>query len=128
MKSRKEITIATIITVLLVLVTAFCISGTVLSQKKGGSIVEGQYYRAAEQEYVRAVKSLLSEKGYENSGVTMNSVVEEDGSRAYTVTIHHRRIEQLDAEEKHALIEACQRLVFPIGDCIFFHQFLETDR
>lgn len=127
MKNMKEFTITTIITVLLVLIIAFCISGTVIGQNKGDARAEEQYYQAAEQAYIKEIRNLLEEKGYSNSGVTMNRVIEEDGTREYTVTIHHRRISCLSDEQKNALVTECQSIDFSVENCSIFHEFLETD-
>lgn len=127
MKNMKEFTITTIITVLLVLIIAFCISGTVIGQNKGDARAEEQYYQAAELAYIKEIRNLLEEKGYSNSGVTMNRVIEEDGTREYTVTIHHRRISCLSDEQKNALVTECQSIDFSVENCSIFHEFLETD-
>lgn len=127
MKNMKEFTITAIITIVLALVIAFCISGTVIGQNKGDARAEEQYYRVAEQEYMQEIRNLLEEKGYCNSGVTMNRVIEEDGTREYIVTIHHRRIENLSDEQKNALVTECQSIGFPVENCSFCHEFLETD-
>lgn len=127
MKNKKELAITAIVTVVLVLITAFSVSGTVIGQNKGDDRARKQYLRVAEQEYVQEIRNLLEEKGYCSSGVTMNRVIEEDGTREYTVTIHHRRIESLSDEQKNALIAECQSIGFPAENCSFCHEFLETD-
>ncbi len=127
MKSMKEFMISTIITIVLALVIAFGISGTVIGQSKGCDRDRERYYRTAEQEYVQEIRNLLEEKGYCNSGITMNRVIEEDGTREYTITIHHRRIDRLCDEQKDALIAECQSIAFPVENCNFCHEFLETD-
>ena len=110
MKNKKEFAITAIVTVVLVLITAFSVSGTVIGQNKGDDRAREQYLRMAEQEYVQEIRNLLEEKGYCSSGVTMNRVIEEDGTREYTVTIHHRRIESLSDEQKNALVAECQSI------------------
>lgn len=127
MKNFKEITITTVVTMLLILIIAFCICGTAFGQSRGRSQAQERYYRALEQEYVEEIRKLLAERGYCNSGVTMNRVVEEDGSRQYIVTIHHRRIMQLDQEQQKELLDECRIIDFPVEDCTFCHEFLETD-
>lgn len=127
MKNMKEFTITTIITVLLVLIIAFCISSTVIGQNKSDARAEEQYYHTAEQKYIQEIRDLLKEKGYSNSGITMNRVIEEDGTREYTVLIHHRRISRLSNEEKNALVRECQSINFSVENCSIFHEFLETD-
>ena len=119
MKNLREITITAFITVILILIIAFCICGTVFGRDKGASWVKAGYYQSMEQEYVQEIRSLLEEKGYCNSGVTMNRVIEEDGTRQYTVTIHHRRIAALNHDQQEQLIEECRS--------IFCHKFFETD-
>lgn len=123
MKSRKEFAITTIITVALVLIIAFCISETVIGQDKGDAKAKEQYYQTAEREYVQEIRRLLKEEGFSNSGVTMNRVIEADGTREYTVTIHHRRIEGLSDEQKKGLLSECQELGFPVENCSIFHEF-----
>ncbi len=127
MKSLKEITITTVVTMLLILIIAFCICGTAFGQSRGRNQAQERYYRALEQEYVKEIRKLLAERGYCNSGVTMNRVVQEDGSRQYTITIHHRRITQLDEEQQEELLGECRMIDFPVEDCTFCHEFLETD-
>lgn len=127
MRKLKEITITTVVTAALIFIIAFCICSTVFGQSGEQNQMEERYYRALEQEYVQKIRNLLEEKGYCNSGVTMNYVVQEDGSRQYTVTIHHRRIKALDKEGQRELLEECRAIGFPVEDCSFCHEFLETD-
>ncbi|MDD6492318.1 MAG: hypothetical protein PUG54_08885 [Firmicutes bacterium] len=127
MKAMRKFTGTTVITIMLVFIIAFCISGTVYSQNQGESRAKAQYYRAIEKEYVSTLRSLLEAEGYHNSGITMNYVTEESGPREYTVIIHHKGIGSLSDEEKDALISQCQRITFPETDCNFYHKFLETD-
>lgn len=127
MKGIKGFTITAIFTVMLVLVTAFCVSGTVNGKGKQDARAREQYYHAAEQEYVQEIRNFLEERGYCNSGVTMNSVIWEDGSREYTVLIHHRRIEKLSDEQRETLITECRSIAFPVENCSLSYEFLETD-
>ncbi len=127
MKKLRDAAITAVLTAILILIAAFCISGTVFCQSKGKAQVEEQSWRILEQEYAARVSSLLEEKGYCNSGITMNRVTQEDGSREYTVTIHHRRINRLDAGERDALLKECEEIAFPVEDCSIYHEFLETD-
>lgn len=127
MKKLKDAAITVVFTVLLILIAAFCISGTVFCRNKGGNQMEEQSWKVMEQEYVARLYSLLEEKGYCNSGVTMNRVIQADGSREYVVKIHHRRINRLDACGQAALLGECRKIAFPVEDCSFYHEFLETD-
>lgn len=115
-----------LITTLLVLISVLAVSGTVLSQSSAGSREQKEYYRMLEQEYVKSVQDYLEEQGYVNSGVTMNRMIEADGSMEYTVTIHHRRISALDPAQRDELVSGCREIAFPIAECIINHAFLET--
>jgi hypothetical protein len=115
------------ITFILVIISALCISGTVISQEKGKSRVKEQYYRQIEQEYIKEMRAFLTECGYKNSGVTMTYILAENGSRQYTVTIHHKKISALDEVHKQQLKQECKSVIFPVEDCSFFHEFLEAD-
>ena len=127
MRLAGRITLSTIITALLVLIAAMGISATVISQDKGMSKVEQQYYKEMEKEYVKDLRALLANKGYSNSGVTMNRVINEDGSMEYLVTIHHKRISKLDNTDRQKLVAECNEIAFPMENCNFYHEFLETD-
>lgn len=116
----------TAITVLLVMIGTLFLSMAVLSQSREAVREQREYYKALEQEYVKRMSEFLEEQGYANSGITMNRVIEEDGALQYTVTIHHRRIEQLDDMQREELLSKCQEIEFPEQDCSFCHKFLET--
>lgn len=127
MRRRKQQIRMTVVMMILVLTAVFGVSGTVLSQQKGMSKEKQSYYRAMEQEYVRELRDFLKEQGYQDSGVTMNRIIDEDERVEYVVTIHHRRILELDEQEKEHLLMVCGEIEFPVRDCGFSHKFLETD-
>lgn len=116
-----------IFTLALILISAFCISGTVISQEKGRSQVDEKYHRQIEQAYVKEVRSFLDEQGYKNSGVTLTYILSEDEGRTYTVTIHHKKISALDEIGKLQLKRECGEIDFPVENCLIYHEFLETD-
>ena len=127
MEITRKISGTVLITAVLVAVIAFCITGTVSGRSKNQDRVEEKYYKTMEKNYVGEIKSLLSEKGFKNSGVTMTRVTEGDGTRIYTVEIHNKRIDRLGSAKKQELREECSAIGFPVEECIFFHEFLETD-
>lgn len=108
-----------LITVLLILVIAFCTTGTVMGMEKGSVKVDEKYYRQIEQEYVRQVRTYLSDTGYDNSGVALTKVFYEDGSREYTLNIHHKRIEKLTGTEQEQLKEDLIRFAHVTGKSDF---------
>lgn len=117
----------TVMTVCLVFISAFCVKGTVMSQSKsGGKELEG-YYRAREKELVKDTREYLNAAGFHNSGVTLTSVTDTDGSREYTITVHHDRIDRMDENARELLKEELAALAFTAENCSFFHEFLVTD-
>lgn len=127
MKTAKQISLKIFFTMILVLTIALFISITAVSRDKNDRRAETEYYRAMEQEYVRQVRGFLQEKGYANSGVTMTEVVDEEGNRAYTVTIHHGKIKTLSEAERQMLLAGCGELQFADADKHISHKFLEAD-
>ena len=91
------------ITALLVCIIAFCIAGTVKGQEAGGNMEMESYYREQEVQLLADMKAYLSQEGFYNSGVTLNRVVDADGNREYTFTIHHSRIDKMSEADRHDL-------------------------
>ena len=92
-------------TIILVLITAFCIAGTVMSKGDMNTAELESYYRQVEKELLGQTREQLEELGFKNSGVTLTKVVDKEGNREYTFKIHHRKIETMSAEERLVLAE-----------------------
>lgn len=114
------------VTVFLILVSALCITFTVMGKSSLAQEEMDSYYRQKEQQLVREVRSYLDEKGYHNSGVMLTRVTYGDGSREYTVTVHHAGINALGSEERKDLAEQLQTFDFQDESCIFYHEFLKN--
>lgn len=87
-------------------------------------------YCEKEQEFIASVKDFLSQRGYTNCGVTMTRVMDENGIRHYTLTVHHDRISKLNAAERTELENALEQISF--GDteekvCYKFFDALEDE-
>lgn len=93
------------LTILLISITVFCTTMTVMGQEKSGRKTEEQEYRELERGYVKDIRGYLNEQGYENSGIALTKVLEADGSRSYTLQVHHRRIQGLTLQQKETLRE-----------------------
>lgn len=121
MKTAKFVTI----TMILLLITTFSVTGTVMSQSRGKNPIDAQHYRTIENQYIACVREQLEEQGYKNAGITMTKIVELDGEREYTVLIHHKRINTLEEAERLMLAEALGSTHFPIEGCDFSYEFME---
>ena len=110
-------------TVLLVLIAALFVGCTAMSTTDIGTRELEEYYLTKEQALAKDVRELLAMKGYENSGVMVTRVIEDDGSRLYTIAVHHKRIDLLDDKERQMLLLQVENLVFDDEACSFFIDF-----
>lgn len=110
-------------TVLLVLVTGCSAGSVAMCQAKGTVRVNEQYYIGMEQAYVEEVRQLLSEAGLTDAGVMLTHVREEDGTRIYKLSVHHRNYPCLNREERESLSDAVHACSFETDKCIFVQEF-----
>lgn len=127
MRILKSMIVTVIISAIFILTAAFSISGTVQSQSRHAAEAEEEYYKEMEEIYVGEIRAFLEEAGYRNSGIMMTRIIDEEGERCYTVTIHHDKLDKLSDAEKKELLDACSRIAFPDGECGFCHKFPEED-
>lgn len=125
MKRRERGTIGFMaVTLCLVLFTAFCVVMTVKSQSNVEEVAVENYYREKEQEVLADTRAYLNREGFTNSGVTLTRVVDAEGNREYIITVHHRKISNLQEDDRETLRMALQGLVFEEENCSFCHTFL----
>ena len=111
-------------TIVLILVTAFSIAGTVISKNDFKADELEQYYLQKEKQLTEDVRDFLNQKGYRNSGVTVTRVVESNGNREYTVTVHHGDIDRMTEGERTVLAGEMGNLTFEDEHCTFSMNFL----
>lgn len=99
-------------TVLLIMVSVFSFGGTVMSRTDFDAAEMEGYYREQEKNLERQVRAYFEEKGFENSGIMLTRVVDTDGSREYTIRVHHRELSGMSKEECGRLEEELQKLNF----------------
>lgn len=127
MRIFRSLIFTIVISAALILVTAFCVSGTVQSQSRHAAEEEERYYKEMEEIYVSEIRAFLADAGYRDSGIMMTKIIDEEGGRDYTVTIHHDKFDKLSCKEKKELLDACGRIGFPDRECGFCHKFLEEN-
>lgn len=119
-----------IVTALLVIIIAFCVAGTVKGQESGPNAEPEAYYREVESQFLDDTKLYLTEQGFSNSGVTLNRIVDAEGNREYTFTIHHSRIDKMsDADRRHLANQLSEREVSVLDasnsdNCTIHYEFL----
>lgn len=124
MKNRKKRIRFVAVTILLILVTVFCMKETVKSQRKEDRGIQNKYYAALEKEYVNALRNELCRQGYANSGITVRWTAKEDNTRCYTVMIHHNRINDLNESGQAALLRTLSETEFEDASCCFYYEFI----
>ncbi|MBR1931289.1 MAG: hypothetical protein IJ833_07460 [Lachnospiraceae bacterium] len=106
-----------------VIVASLCIVVTVFSREALSRSEEEAYYQTLEKEMERQVREYLNEQGFQNSGVMLTRVMEADGSREYTLTVHHSRIENLNQEAQDALGAELEHFFFKGENCSLNQRF-----
>lgn len=115
------------VTALLVMVSAFCVAMTAVSQSRAADQKMEAFYREKEKTLVKEVRSFLNEEGFQDSGVALTRMVDGEGQREYTVTVHHDRIDRMDAKSREILRAELAELDFEEEGCFFRHEFLMAD-
>lgn len=64
-------------------------------------------YQMQERQFKIEIIECLEKMGYENCGITITKVMDADGSREYTVKIHHQ---YLDANNTEKVNKVCKTL------------------
>lgn len=111
-------------TIVLIAIIGFFASCTVISQSDIGVREMENYYREQEKELLQETKALLTEMGFKNSGVTLTRVVDEEGKREYTFTIHHGKIDKMNETERTELAKLLLADAEIDENCTFCHEFL----
>ncbi len=111
-------------TVLLVLIAVFSFAGTAVCRAESCREDLENHYMTLEWQLVQDTRDYLELRGFSHSGVMLNRVVDADGSREYTVTIHHRAIGRMPEQERMELAAALGELAFELEDGSFGYEFL----
>ena len=112
------------VTIFLILVTAFCCVGTVRSRTDLNQKEMESFYREKERKLVSEARAFLNTEGFINSGIMLTHTIETDGSRMYTMTVHHAEIDKMSEEERQQLLEELKNFTFESPNCCFSYKFL----
>lgn len=111
-----------VLTVILVLIIVFCVKGTVLSRESVERGKKNHYYAVLEREYLDRTQQLLEEEGLKGCGVNLRWVSDGDGSREYTILLHHRKLNRMSEEEKSVLTDMLTEMEFQDEACSFRYE------
>lgn len=70
-------------------------------------------YQLQEAQLKNEIRSGLEEMGYDNAGITMTKVMDADGSRAYTVLVHHQYLDADDTDKVNAVYKSLYTIDTP---------------
>ena len=94
-----------IATVFFVLLSAFFLCGTVASQSTRNQDITEEAYIRLEREFLADIRYKLTTEGYENCGINLTRTVDSEGGRFYEISLHHKYLNNLDAEELSSLYQ-----------------------
>lgn len=98
-----------IITIALIFIIAFSITGTVQSKNERKISLNNPYEEEQEKLYVAQIKEQLTQMGYEYAGVMLTKTVSSEG-KVYQLAIHHRAIERMTQVEQNKLMRQLQKI------------------
>ena len=115
------------LTVMLIFILFSLVTMRVKGQGEVDFAADRELYEQLEDSYTERLKDMLENKGYRNAGISMTKIYQPDGSREYTVQIHHKRINQLSDGEKLLLLNELSAVSFGGENCSVLHKFLNFE-
>ena len=116
MKLRSEKWIGRmIIGLFIIMVLALCIGVTASARGKALREERQKAYLEKKAVVVRTVREYLSERGYQNSGVTLTRREYGEDEEEYQLAIHHGRLEFLSDSEREELADALAQFASGFG-------------
>ncbi len=70
--------------------------------------------KAAEKEYVSTIRTVLHDEGMRSAGVTLTKVIDPDNGVRYTLSIHHKMIDNMESERRDNLEARLDSVVLPV--------------
>lgn len=94
-----------LVVTVLVLVFGIGITARAASVKEEEVRISKEQYYVMEEEFQKEARMILLEKGCKDAGIMLTYVTDAEGRRAYTVTVHHSRLDKME-EQELKLLEA----------------------
>lgn len=112
-----------LVTVMLFLI-AICSMGSVaLGRGKDDRREERRYYAGLETTYMQQVRGVLDDAGLTRAGVMLTYVREADGTRYYTLSVHHPDYARLEVSQQELLADSLAACAFSREGCFFEQRF-----
>lgn len=95
-----------------------------VSGSSENEVTSRESYHELEMVFLDVLDMRLTNCGYAGCGITLNSIIDMDGSRTYYVQIHHKRITGENIEEWEALCAQLSDITFPAERCEIFYKLI----
>lgn len=114
----KQNLVFLVVTAILVLFIATCITLTVKGSENGyESGYNEEYYDLLEERYKEEVTDILEEYGLYRSGVNLTKITLGDGSREYTLVVYNGKLSGMESARLEALTSELCAVGFPDAAC-----------
>ncbi len=110
------------ILMLLTVLTGCSVSGIARNVPRR-AVQEDPRYAVLEDAYLEQVRGILKDAGLKDAGVMLTHVTEDDGSRIYTLSIHHRGFSRMEDAEMERLAASLRDCAFSGEGCSFVQNF-----
>lgn len=117
---------AVLVTVVLIIIACTMWHMTVMA-KGSKTIASREDLSEIEMIYKENIRTKLDMMGFNNAGITLTSVNNADGTVEYSSSIHHRRIDRMDENERIELKKELDIMAYQNEYCSFHHEFLIYD-
>ena len=119
MSKHKNLLVCFISIILSTLFTTFCVTGIVRGQSNNDLYINETYYHELEQQYRKDIITFLNTNGFQNSGVMITRIIDEDQIREYQIKIHHDRFVDYNDLMKESIRKEILEKAFLEDNCIF---------
>ena len=108
-----------ILTAVLILITGCSMGSVAMGRADSVAEKESRYYARMEEIYLDQVRDILDDAGMPRAGVMLTHIREADGTRRYTLRVHHPKLERMEKAKQETLALALTGCAFSQEGCFF---------
>ena len=123
MSKNKNVAVCLISILVSTFITTFFITGIVRGQDSNDFYSNELYYHELEQQYRKEIITVLNTNGYQNAGIMITRIINEDQIREYQIKIHHNRFINSNEEMQENIRKEIQEKAFMNEECKFNIKF-----
>lgn len=95
-----------------------------VSGSSENKVTSRESYHELEMVFLDVLDMRLTNCGYAGCGITLNSIVDLDGSRTYYIQIHHKKITDEGTAEWKMLCSQLSDITFPADRCEILYELV----